>query len=144
MKNYGNIYKTSRNSAAFTQEHAAEILHISPRTLSDYENGKTIPADDIVKTMSEKYRTPELPYQHMKCTSVLGKFLPDIIMPKSHEAMAWQIVLAHENLQFVVDDVKRIMANGYISNSEKASFYEPIELVKQVNAKLFSVIIYAG
>ena len=52
-----NYYKECRESAKLSQEQAAELLHISVRSLSDYENGKTVPADDIVECMVDIYHT---------------------------------------------------------------------------------------
>lgn len=53
-----NLYKLCRTSAGFTQEQAAELLNIAPRTLSDCENGKTRVPDDIVDAMSNHYKSP--------------------------------------------------------------------------------------
>lgn len=74
-----NIYQNARKSANLTQQQAAELLHISPRTLCDYESGKTVPADDIVCNMIEVYGTEWLGYQHLKQSTLVGqKYLPDI------------------------------------------------------------------
>jgi transcriptional regulator with XRE-family HTH domain len=54
-----NRYQTSRVNAGLTQEQAAALLHISVRTLSDYENSK-IPPDDIVAAMTKIYRDKKL------------------------------------------------------------------------------------
>lgn len=55
-----NLYKLCRTSAGFTQEAAAELLAISPRTLSDYENDRAKVPDDIVDAMSNHYKSPLL------------------------------------------------------------------------------------
>ena len=75
-----NLYKLCRTSAGFTQEQAAELLNIAPRTLSDYENGRTRVPDDIVDAMSSNYKAPFLAWYHLKITSVLGKYLPEVVM----------------------------------------------------------------
>ncbi|WP_199873097.1 helix-turn-helix domain-containing protein [Inediibacterium massiliense] len=36
-----------RKNAGFTQEHAAELINVSIRSVDDYEAGKTIPKDDV-------------------------------------------------------------------------------------------------
>ena len=77
-----NLYKASRTTAGLTQEQAAALLAIAPRTLSDYENGHTRVPDDIVAAMSDYYKAPLLAIQHLQQTSVLGKYLPAIIAPQ--------------------------------------------------------------
>ncbi|MFS8542113.1 MAG: helix-turn-helix transcriptional regulator, partial [Tissierellales bacterium] len=61
-----NIYRIARKSAGYTQEEAAELLHVSPRSLSDYEQGKTIPPDDVVCKMVEIYGARWLGYEHLR------------------------------------------------------------------------------
>jgi transcriptional regulator with XRE-family HTH domain len=74
-----NIYKTARHIAGFTQEQAAEMLHISVRSLADYEGNRTIPGDDIVCRMIETYDAEWLGYQHLKESTKVGqRYLPDI------------------------------------------------------------------
>ncbi|HYE08734.1 MAG TPA: helix-turn-helix transcriptional regulator [Patescibacteria group bacterium] len=79
MKEFRNIYKIARVSANMSQEIAAEYLHTSSRSLSDYESGKTIPPDDIVCFMIELYEAPWLAYEYLRTSSTVGqKFLPII------------------------------------------------------------------
>lgn len=74
-----SIYKTARKSAGLSQEIAAEVLHISTRTLSDYENTRTTPPDDIVVNMVKEYKAPWLAFKHLKETSMVANlFLPEI------------------------------------------------------------------
>ncbi|MDR1572382.1 MAG: helix-turn-helix transcriptional regulator [Clostridiales Family XIII bacterium] len=140
----GNIYKICRNNAGLTQEQASEKLHIALRTLSSYENGETPVNDKMVAAMVELYKSPLLAWRHLKETSELGKYLPEVIMPQTNGDMAFQMILAQDDLKPVVDEIKRIMSDGKVGDDEMAAFDESIEMVKQVNAKLLSVIIYAG
>lgn len=38
-----NIYQNARKVAGLTQERAAELLGLSPRSLTDYEGGLRLP-----------------------------------------------------------------------------------------------------
>ena len=137
-----NRYKICRNTAGLTQEQAAELLHITTRTLSDYENSRAKVPDDVVAFMTECYNAPLLAWWHLKETSILGEFLPEIIMPQTNGDMAFQLVLAEGELACVVKEIKKIMSNGKIDEGERENFNTSMELIKQINAKLFSIIVY--
>lgn len=138
-----NLYKLCRISAGLTQEQAAELLGVAPRTLSDYENGRTRVPDDIVDGMSRNYNAPLLAWDHLKRTSVLGKYLPEVVMPQTHGDLIAQLSMAEWRLKQVVEDIQRIMENGQIEESEKPDFKKAMEYVRQINSKLLSVIVYA-
>lgn len=74
----GNLYKICRTSSGLTQEQAAELLAVSQRTLSDYENDRARVPDDIVAIMAETYNSPLVAYYHLKHFSPLGRYLPEI------------------------------------------------------------------
>lgn len=75
----GNIYQAARKSAGFTQDNAAELLHISVRSLGAYETGETTPPDDVVCNMVEIYEAKYLGYLHLKNSTEVGrKYLPEI------------------------------------------------------------------
>jgi transcriptional regulator with XRE-family HTH domain len=140
----GNIYKTCRDNAGFTQEQAVEFLGVETRTLSSYENGHSRVPDDIVATMADKYNAPLLAWRHLKETSVLGRYLPEIVMPQTNGDMAFQLWCADKELAPVVEAIRSIISDGDIGEDERKDFDQSIEMVKQVNAKLLSVIVYAG
>lgn len=74
-----NIYQIARKSAEMTQEQAAEMLHVSVRSLADYEGGRTTPSGDTVCSMIEIYKTPWLAYEHLRQSSEVGKrYLPSV------------------------------------------------------------------
>ena len=55
---YMNIYKAARRAAGFTQEHAAELLGVSVRSVADYETGQRLPPNDVVDRMSHRLQQP--------------------------------------------------------------------------------------
>lgn len=74
-----NIYKNARRAAGLTQDQAAELLYISPRSLLEYEAGRTVPPDDIVCRMVEVYGAKHLAYLHLKQSTEVGRrFLPEL------------------------------------------------------------------
>lgn len=68
----GNIYKTARMSAGFSQEKAAELLDVSVESIRAYETGQRVPPDLIVAIMAERYTAPWLVLEHAVLTDVLG------------------------------------------------------------------------
>lgn len=135
-------YKTCRESAGIKQEDAANMLNVSCRTLSDYENGKSRVPDDIVDKMSELYRSPLLAWWHLKKNSVLGKYLPDVFEPKTEVDMEFQGILAKDKLSPVIEGLKEIMADGVIDELEEDELELHIGDMRIVNNKLTSIIIW--
>ena len=142
-KSCENRYKIGRETSGYTQEKASEMLHISPRTLSDYENGHTRVPDDIVAAMTEIYNAPLLAWWHLKETSPLGKFLPDLLVPQTNGDMAFQLVLAEDELSPAVNSIKRIISDGRIDEDESGDFKNSIMKIQNVNGKLMSAVAYA-
>lgn len=141
-KEFTNYYKTCRETAGLTQETAAEALAVSSRTLSDYENGKAKVPDDIVDSMAVLYKSPLLAWWHLKNTSVLGKYLPDVAIPKTEVDMVFQGILAKDKLSPIVDALKEIMSDGVIDKMEEQELDKHMEDMKIVNNKLTSIIVW--
>jgi len=142
-KDCQNRYKVSRANSGMTQESAASVLSVSPRTLSDYENGRAKVPDDIVATMSEVYKCPLLAWWHLRETSVLGKFLPDIQMPQTNGDMVFQLIIAQDDLAPRIDTIKQILSDGVICEHEQHDFDSAVQGLKQIKAKIMSSILYA-
>lgn len=135
-------YKTCRESAGIRQEDAAEHLNVGCRILSDYENGKAKVPDDIVDRMSELYRSPLLAWWHLKTNSVLGKYLPDVVIPKTDVDMVFQGILAKDKLAPIVEGIKEIMSDGMIDELEEDVLGDHIDDMRIVNNKLTSIILW--
>ncbi len=135
-------YKTCRESAGIKQDDAAAYLNISSRTLSDYENNKSRVPDDIVDSMAELYRSPMLAWWHLKTNSVLGKYLPDVVVPKTEVDMVFQGILAKDKLSPIVEGIKEIMSDGMIDVLEEEELDNHIEDMRIVNNKLTSIILW--
>lgn len=74
-----NIYKTCRELAGYTQEHAAKRLGCSVRVLARYEGGEAFPPDDLAVRMDALYSNHFLAYDHLCQTSqVAAALLPSV------------------------------------------------------------------
>lgn len=112
-----NIYKSGRITAGLTQEHAAELIGISVRSLIAYEVYERIPSDYIVHRMIEVYGTKHLAYIHIKRNSDLGRYLPDVNfndLPKSVIALQLEMedVISKERR------IREIARDGCVSEDE--------------------------
>ena len=141
--NCENHYKLCRENAGMTQEHATELLDISTRSLSDYENGHSSVPEAVVDAMARHYQSPLLAWWHMKHRTLLGKYLPDIFMPQTHGDMAFQSLLASDDLNEAARIIKKIMANGKIEKHERDCLKAFVACMKSGKSKAISAIIYA-
>ena len=141
-----NRYKMSRNSAGLTQEQAAELLHISVRALSDYENGHVRPSDDIVLAMVDNYNCPLLGWWHMKQTPLGNRVLPDIQMPTTNGDMALQAWSAQNALVPIALSLMELVSGKLqpedLCEINRAELSKKIEQLEQVRGMLVSVILY--
>ncbi len=139
-----NIYKTARKSAGYTQEQAAEILHVSPRTLSDYESGKTIPGDDIVCKMIEIYDANWLAYEHLKQSTEIGKrFLPDIDFTDLAKSVL-KLQKEVRDLETVNDDMIDIACDGVIEEDERSKWKNVVKEISEMAGAALAVIFSGG
>lgn len=55
-----NLYQRARKESPYTQERAAELLHVSETTVKAWEQGQRTPDNRTVAMMAEIYNTPWL------------------------------------------------------------------------------------
>jgi transcriptional regulator with XRE-family HTH domain len=137
-----NIYKIARQSAGMTQEQAAEMLHVSVRSLADYEGNRTIPGDDIVCGMIETYETEWLGYEHLKQSTEVGKkYLPEINitdLAKSVLRLQKEVADVHK----INTDMIMVACDGVVEEHEQETWEqvtkEVLEMVGAALAVVFS------
>ena len=113
-----NRYKTSRDIAGFTQEHAAAKLNISVRRLSQFENGKT-PPDDIAAKMAEIYNDGKLISYHMRIAHPeLAKYLPEPFEIKSIYQAIFELRKLGKAAQRAESQLEKL-ASATISDEER-------------------------
>lgn len=113
-----SIYKWYREAASFTQDNAADKLHVSTRSLSDYEGGKTIPGDDVVCAMVELYRAPDLAYLHLKTNTEVGKrYLPDLHLDELPRAVL-RLQKESRDMQAIEPELISIACDGVVDRQE--------------------------
>lgn len=140
-KECANYYQSCRENAGLTQEQASEKLYVSKRTLQNYESGSNVP-DEVVLNMVEVYNTPLLAWWHMKHTNPLGKFLPEIVLPKTEGDMAFQTILSQDEVDYIVNTMKKIMFDGKIDHYEIPDLEKCINVMKVTSGKLLSAAAF--
>lgn len=135
-----NIYQTARKSAGFTQDTAAELLHISVRSLAAYEKGETVPPDDVVCNMVAQYKMASLAYEHLKISTEVGrKYLPDISisdLPKSVLRLQKEV----GDLKTINSDMIEIACDGKIDDKEQTRWQHVTKEVREMAGAALAVM----
>lgn len=76
-----NIYQSARKIAGLTQERAAELLGLSPRSLADYESGLRLPPNDAADRMVTACNSQLLAVQDLRNST---QFARDLLPPTSN------------------------------------------------------------
>ena len=118
------IYQAARKAAGYTQEHAAELLSVSVRSLAEYESGGRIPPNDVVERMVEVYNAQYLAYQHLKATNALAARIITAIEERSLMELALRIYnrLRRFAKEGSVDRLLDIAEDGRIDQEERPEF----------------------
>lgn len=131
-----NIYQSARKIAGLTQERAAELLHLSVRSLADYEAGQRLPGNDVVTDMVTVYNSKLLAVQHLRNSSRFTRdLLPDVKEMALPEAV---LTLVDAVYSFADDRLDRelidIARDGVISEDEWERFDHVIDKIRDITA----------
>ena len=131
-----NIYQSARKIAGLTQERAAELLGLSPRSLADYESGLRLPPNDVADRMVTAYNSQLLAVQHLRnSTQIARDLLPDVQIMALPEAV---LTLVDAVYSFADDRLDRelidIARDGVISADERERFDRVIEKIRNITA----------
>lgn len=131
-----NVYQSARKIAGLTQERAAELLGLSPRSLADYESGLRLPPNDVADRMVTAYNSQLLAVQHLRnSTQIARDLLPDIKEMALPEAV---LTLVDAVYSFADDRLDRelidIARDGVISEDERERFDHVIDKIRDITA----------
>lgn len=134
------VYQAARWTTGFTQEQAAELLHISIESLRAYERGATVPPSDMVVAMIRIYGTPWLAYEHLKLNDPVGReLLPDFEL----RDLASSVLLLQKemaDIQLVRDDMIAVAVDGQVDKQESSRWTQVKSEVMQLISGCFSVV----
>ena len=131
-----NIYQTARKVAGLTQERAAELLGLSPRSLADYEAGLRLPPNDVADHMVTVYNSQLLAVQHLRASTQFAReLLPDVQAMALPEAVLTLVdavyAFADDRLDRELIDIAR---DGVISEDERERFDHVVEKIRNITA----------
>ena len=131
-----NIYQSARKIAGLTQERAAELLGLSPRSLADYETGGRVPPNEVADRMVTVYNSQLLAVQHLRNSTQFARdLLPDIQAMALPEAV---LTLVDAVYDFADDRLDRelidIARDGVISPDERERFDRVIEKIRVITS----------
>lgn len=122
--NCGSMYARHRNAAGITQERAAELLGVAPRTLQAWERGESTPPNARVLAMCDIYCSPTLAIEHLRYNSIIAY---DVLPPVRAVPVAQgvcQLIGALRKLEEIhaEDRLLDIAADGKVDEIERADF----------------------
>ena len=123
-KEYESMYARYRRAAGMTQEYAAELLGVAPRTLQAWERGESTPPNARVLAMCDIYCSPTLAIEHLRYNSIIAY---DVLPPVRAVPVAQgvcQLIGALRKLEEIhaEDRLLDIAADGKVDEIERADF----------------------
>lgn len=131
-----NIYQSARKIAGLTQERAAELLGLSPRSLADYESGLRLPPNDVADRMVTVYNSQLLAVQHLRnSTQIARDLLPDVKEMALPEAVITLVEAIHDfSVNGLDHELLRIARDGIISENEREQFNHAVNELRGITA----------
>lgn len=119
-----NMYGRHRRAAGMTQEKAAELLGVAPRTLQAWERDESTPPNCQVLRMCDIYGSPTLAIEHLRFTSIIAY---DVLPPVREIPMAQavcQLLSSIRKLEEIHagDQLLQIAADGRVDELERPDF----------------------
>ena len=123
-KEYESMYARYRRAAGMTQEYAAELLGVAPRTLQAWERGESTPPNARVLAMCDIYCSPTLAIEHLRYNSIIAY---DVLPPVRAVPVAQgvcKLIAALRKLEAIhaEDKLLDIAADGKVDEIERADF----------------------
>ena len=137
---FADVMFQARQCAGYTRERAAEMLNISPRTLTYYEAGRQVP-DRIVAMMVDAYAAPGAGYYYLSNELYTGRILlPRVnVIGISNGALRMRVSLrkaieAQERLEDICSD-------DVITKDEETSLSSCVNALRDLAAACMGIEI---
>lgn len=137
---YRSIYQLARLNAGMTQDVAAQLIGVAPRTLAGYEAESPIPHGDVVESMVDVYGAEWLAYEHLRISTSVGRrFLPKIDFTDIAKSV---LVLQKESndVEQIKNTMVQIACDGNIDKHERERWLEVSKEVMELAGAALSVV----
>ena len=131
------------NEKLYTKEYAAEMLGISPSSLSDYELGvtKIVPPDMIIK-MADLYNSPELRNYYCREVCPLGCDIPRVELDDL-DRITVKALSTFRKISETKEILLDITEDGKISEDEKPELQKVLDTLDELVAVSQNLKIWA-
>ena len=137
---FGRVCAIAREESGLRQESASELLHVSTRSISDYERNITIPPQDIVLAMMKHYNAPWLGYMYLQLTNEVGRaVLPELEL-RQLSASILDLQVGIMEASEMHKQIAKVGRDDVIDNSEQPIWCECTNAIKSLAGAAFSVI----
>ena len=134
------MLKAARNAAGLSREEAAHRCFIGARTLADYESGRTVPPD-VVMRMAEVYGEPALTADYCSKICPIGQVLAHSLNRSEFAVTVLRVLKEFADVERLKDSLVCIAADGELHEHEldefEAIMKEMVELEKCISELKF-------
>lgn len=139
---FGRLAAIARANAGLSQEKASELLHVSIRTLSNYENGITTVPDGTVYQMMRLYDSVELGWNYLLDTSSVARdLISDIRFSCGVASGALGLEVSTNEFLNVRNAFNRICLDDIITQDEQPLYEKCREKIKMLIGTGISALI---
>ena len=135
---FADLAFAARMSAGLTKESAAEMLGVSPRTLSYYESGRKIP-DEVVAGMVRAYESPALGYHFLSSELGTGRILLPHVELAGVSSSALRLRVVMNRAEQFESDLESICYDDKITADEQQGFAECLQHLMELAAACIGV-----
>ena len=138
-----NIYQTSRETAGFTRESAAEALEfISSDRIERIENEKSLPHPEEILAMSDCYRNPSLCNYYCSHECPIGQeYVPEVKF-KELSQITLEMLASLNSLEKEKNRLIEITVDGVISDDEMRDFEKIQKQLSQIAMAIDSLQLW--
>ena len=141
-ESFGQTAAIARTTSGLSQEAASQLLHVSTRTLSNYENNITKVPDEIVYQMMNIYNSQSLGWNYLINTSKVAKnLISDIRFSCGIASGALGLEVSTNEFLTVRNDFNRICLDDIITIEEQPIYEKCCQKIRLLIGTSISALI---
>lgn len=137
------MYKTARKEAGLSLEEASFRLHISRKTLVNYENGDSPIPSDIVYRMAIIYGKPELLVNHCAKNCPIGQLITQELRKRDMATSVLGLLKELDDVNRLKTQLIEIASDGELDDSEIPDFKKFLKEIRELKQTIGEVEQFA-